>query len=477
MYYYFIMKKLPSLLLFLLISITPSFGIQEINRGDVLNLEQCIEIALRNSPYMKKAQNQIKIAKANLGGAKSVWTPAIGMGGDFSGSHLRRKHKSVNDHSFGADAMISQMIYDFGKTNASINVQKYNLIATEFDMEKTTLDTILAVKEAYFSVLAAKANKDVQVQNVEINERYYNQIKSYFEEGIRSRIDFVNAEVNLSDAKYSMLDAQDRYCDAMVQLNKAMYLTNNPDYSIAPIEKFNANADVTPVTLIHSHDTSHEHDKLHEDEIKEITLSGIINENEIVSGHNLEPFNKTFEETLEVANSNRPDIKSYLALKDTSEQSLKYAKRQWFPELSVNGGYNYMRNDGTNTNSFSYGADLSIPMVRPVGIKYDIDAANAQLDNANEDIRLIYQTVYYDVELALCETKILENQIPLVLDRIRLAKENFELADGRYLEGIGNYIELQDARSQYLNAQQEYINTVYQYSLARANLDYVMGVK
>ena len=70
--------------------------------------------------------------------------------------------------------MISQMIYDFGKTNASINVQKYNLIATEFDMEKTTLDTILAVKEAYFSVLAAKANKDVQVQNVEINERYYN---------------------------------------------------------------------------------------------------------------------------------------------------------------------------------------------------------------------------------------------------------------------------------------------------------------
>ncbi|MCD8024685.1 MAG: TolC family protein [Candidatus Gastranaerophilales bacterium] len=459
------------------ITVLPSFAIQEINKGDVLNLEQCIEIALRNSPNIAKAKAQIKIQEANVGQAKSAWTPSIGVGTGFNGSNTRRGSHSSSDHYFGVDASISQMIYDFGKTNASINTQKFNLMAAKYELDYTTLETVYNVKEAYYGVLAAKANRDVQVQNVEINERYYDQIKAYFDEGIRSRIDFVNADVNLSNAKYDLLSAQDNYCDAMVKLNKALYVTNNPDYAIAPLEKFNIYNDVTPVTLIHSHDTSHGHEELHEDELKEITLAGIIKENEIVKDHKLDPVNKTFEEVLEIANENRPDLKTYLALKDASKESLKYTKRSWFPELSANAGYSYTRQDSTNINSLSYGADLSIPAVRPVGIKYEIDAANAELESANEDVRLIYQTVYYDVQLALCETKIHENQIPLVLNRIKLAKENFELADGRYIEGIGNYIELQDARSEYLNAQQEYINTVYEYGIARANLDFAMGVK
>ena len=410
----------------------PSFAIQEINEGDVLNLDKCIEIALRNSPYISKAKANIRYSKANLGQSKSAWVPSISAGTGFSGSHSRIGHRNSDNNYFMADAMISQLIYDFGKTNANIGIQKFNTLASEYELEQVTLETILAVKEAYFNVLAAKANKDIQVQNVEINERQYDMIKSYYDEGIRSRIDFVNADVNLSNAKIDMLSAQDRYCDAMVQLNQSLYITNNPDYSIVPIEQFNTD-EMTPVTHIHSHTTAHNHEKLQENEEKEITLEGIIRENEIVKDHKLNIF--------------------------------------------ANGGYTYRRNDGTNTNSFSYGADLSFPMINPLSIKYQIDAANAQLDSANEDIRLIYQNIYYDIQQALCETKILENQIPLVFNRINQAKENFELANGRYLEGIGNYIELQDARSAYLNAQQEYINTVYQYNLARANLEFVMGVK
>ena len=471
------LKRYFSIILSLLITILPSCAIQDIQKGDVLNLEQCIDIALRNSPYINKAKAQIRVAKANVGGAKAAWTPSIGAGVGFNGSNSKVNRKSTTDRYFGADAMISQLIYDFGKTNSSINLQKFNLIAAEYELDYTVLGAIYDVKEAYFGVLAAKANRDVQVQNVEINERYYDQIKSYYEEGIKSRIDFVNAEVNLSDAKYSMLSAQDEYCDAMVKLNKALYLTNNPDYSIVPVERFNINSDEVPVTLIHGHDTSHGHNELHEDEMKEITLTGIIKENEIVKGHTLSPFDMSFEEALDYANKNRPDLKSYIATKNAMEESLKYTKRQWYPELTANASYNYQRNDGTNNNSLSYGADLSIPTLKPVAVKYDIDAAKAELDSSNEDVRLIYQNIYYDVQLGICETKILENQIPLILNRVKLAKENFELADGRYLEGIGNYIELQDARSNYLNAQQEYINTVYQYSLARANLDYVMGVR
>ena len=471
-------KHISSVLLALTFTITPCFAIQEnINKGDVLTLDKCIEIAINNSPVVNKAKNQVRIAKANVSIAKSAWSPSLGAGVGWRGSNSRENHHSYNNRHFGVDTSISQMIYDFGKTNANINMQKFNLIASQFDLEQTILDTAYNVKEAYFSVLAAKANRDIQIQNVEINERYYDQVKAYYDEGIRSRIDFVNAEVNLSDAKYNMLSADDQFCDAMVRLNKALYLTEVPEYSIAPVEKFNVYENEAPTVLIHHHGEEHDHDALHEDEIKEISLSGIIKENEIIKEHKLNIFDKTFEEALEIANQNRPDIKSYVALKDAAGEALKQTKRQWFPELSANAGYSYSREHGENSNSISYGADLSIPMVRPVSVKFDIDAANAHLDSAYEDVKLIKQDIYYDVQLALCETKIHEAQIPLLLEKVRQAKENFELADGRYTEGIGNYIELQDARSAYLNAQQEYINTVYHYSLARAELDYAMGVK
>lgn len=476
-YYVFMLKKLSLILLSFIFTFLPACAIEEINKGDVLTLPMCIEIALRNSPLVNKAKAKVKIAKANTGRAKSAWTPAIGAGVGFDGSNSRRNHHSSSDKYFSTNAAISQLIYDFGKTNADINIQKFNQMAAEYELDYVILETIYDVKDAYFGVLAARANKDVQVQNVEINERQYEQIKAYYEEGIKSRIDFVNAEVNLSNAKFDMLSAQDVYCDAMVKLNKSLYVTGNPDYAIAPVEKFNIYSDTVPVALIHGHNEEHNHEELHENEMQEITLTGIIKENEIVKEHVLDKFDKEFNEVLAIANENRPDLKSYMAIKDAMAQSLKYTKRSWFPELSANAGYSYSRNDGANTNSFSYGASLDIPMLRPLDVKYQIDAANAELDSANEDVRLIYQNIYYDVQLALCETKILENQIPMVLNRIRLAKENFELADGRYIEGIGNYIELQDARSKYLNAQQEYINTVYQYSLARANLDFVMGVK
>ena len=73
------LRKFSVLILSLFLVASPCFAIQEINKGDVLTLEQCIDIALNNSPVVNKAKNQVRIAQANLSGAKSVWSPAIGL--------------------------------------------------------------------------------------------------------------------------------------------------------------------------------------------------------------------------------------------------------------------------------------------------------------------------------------------------------------------------------------------------------------
>ena len=55
--------------------------------------------------------------------------------------------------------------------------------------------------------------------------------------------------------------------------------------------------------------------------------------------------------------------------------------------------------------------------------------------------------------------------------KVKQTLENFELADGRYAVGLGDYIELQDAKVHYNNAQINYVQTVFNYNVARANLE------
>ena len=71
----------------------------------------------------------------------------------------------------------------------------------------------------------------------------------------------------------------------------------------------------------------------------------------------------------------------------------------------------------------------------------------------------------------------LEKQIPLLAVKVRQTLENLELAVGRYFVGIGDYIELQDAKVNYNNAQQSYVEAVYNYNVARAQLEQAIALK
>ena len=108
--------------------------------------------------------------------------------------------------------------------------------------------------------------------------------------------------------------------------------------------------------------------------------------------------------------------------------------------------------------------------------KKEIDNAKIQVDMAQNEIDLAKQDIYFAVQDAYINMKQLEKQIPLIAVKVKQTLENFELADGRYAVGIGDYIQLQDAKVNYNNAQHEYVQTVYNYNVARANLEKAMAL-
>ena len=56
------------------------------------------------------------------------------------------------------------------------------------------------------------------------------------------------------------------------------------------------------------------------------------------------------------------------------------------------------------------------------------------------------------------------------------AKENYELASGRYQVGVGSPLEITDAEVLLANARANYIQAVYTYKTSEARIEKAMGI-
>ena len=440
--------------------------VQSVEKNAVLNMKDCIELALLNSPKIKKARYNYGLSKGNLGIAKSGYFPTLGVGTGYNVSESRTSRNNTSSNIYSAEASIKQLIWNFGKTNANIKMYNFDRISALYDFEDIVLDTIFTVKTNYYGVLAAKATVDVNRANVQINERNYQRTKAYFDEGIKSKIDLVNAEVYLSDSKVTLVNSEKLYQNALVKLNNSMYIAFAPEYEIENTETFNFSNNYAPVNL-EKIDEKKDLSNLPK-EVGNAFLTSKVEKINVLENYKFEPFPYTFEQAVNLAYKNRPDLKSFDATLNAVKEALKYTKREYLPEISASAGYGYR--DKYNANSFNVGVNLS-SSVNIKGQKHKIDNAKIQVKMAENEIELAKQDIYFEVQDLYINMVQLEKQIPLLAVKVKQTLENFELADGRYAVGLGDYIELQDAKVNYNNAQVNYVQTVYNYNVARANLE------
>ena len=442
----------------------------QIEKHASLGLNDCIRIALNNSPVVKRYILNLDIAKSSVGVAKSAYFPTLSAGVGYSqGFGHRNNNTSYNTRTLpGFDASLSQLLWNFGKTGANIRMEKFNRIAAEFDFDETVLTTIFNVKLQYYAVLAARSLMEVEKLNVQINERNYQRTLAYYEEGIRSKIDLVNAEVNLSDSKIALVNAENTYKNAIVNLNNAMYVAYAPEYSIKNTETFNLSNPYVPMSLknIDKYDRLL---KLPED-ISDATYAVKAEKSNVLANYVFQKYPYTFEKSVTIAKENRPDLKALVATVNAMKQYVLLTKRQYLPELRGGVGYSYDNSRFYSQNGMNVSLNLDTTF-NIKQVKHEVDIANSELNLAKTEVELLNQNMYFTIQSAYIDMIQLEKQIPLLETKVRQTLENLELADGRYEVGLGDYIQLQDARVNYNNAQSSYVQAVYNYNVARATLE------
>ncbi len=448
-------------------------AIEEINQGATLTIQDCIDIALKNSYEVDIAKQYVEMYDSRVGQSKASYFPTIGATAGTSYGNTETRLRSTNNKNFSAQIALNQLIYSFGKVFSQVKMQKFYKIAAEYDLETTILNTVNNVKSAYYGVLAAKANIDIQRANVLVNERQYDRTKAFYDEGLVSKIDLVNQEVYLSDAKINLVSAENTYQNAIIQLNNSMFVVNAPDYQIENTETFNFKNNYAEINLLNIANTKTKDDGTIEP--KEAVLTMQVEKTNILENYKFTKYPYSLEESIEIAYKKRPDLLSMEATKDAVNEALKYTKKEYFPDLTGSIGYNWANNSYYSSNGITLGAYLSTNNLNIMDTKLRIKESKAQLEIAKRNVDSIKQQIFFEVQSAYINMIQLEKNIPLMQTKVKQTLENYELADARYEVGLGNFIELQDAKENYNNAQRDYVQTIYQYNVALTDLQTAMG--
>ena len=443
-----------------------------------MTLVDCVEYAISHDPNLSVSYERIKAAKASIGESRSNYAPRLTARVNYNhnsnqGSRIVNSH----DNSLGFNVGISELIWDFGRTKARIDMAKFDTESAQYDYDWEVLSVIYDVKINYYKVLSALAKLDIYEQNVRIQILNFDRTKAMFDEGLKSKIDVVNAQVNLADAKIQLVEGRNTLQTSIIALKNSMFYQEDDPFIVENTENFAfLKADyrkkienmmtIKPISNI-----------VKKTDNGLIMLTSGIEHNDIIQNFEFKPLAISKQEAVNQALELRPDLKSNRMLAEVQTQSLKAIKKQYAPEINSDITWGYTKNESTYSSPLQFGASIGLGSLNPVSIHYQVQQAQSYLDIALYNINIAKADIFYEVQNNYVNMRTLEKKIPLLSEKIKATLENFELADGRYSVGLNNYVELQDALANYNTAQLNFVEAVFNYNSARETLLKSMGVR
>ncbi|HOJ51975.1 MAG TPA: TolC family protein [Syntrophales bacterium] len=421
------MKKCLTLIISLgfVIFFVSSLQADEIKRGERLSLARCLEIAFKRNPTILSAMANLRLYETKVGQAKSNYYPQVSW--QTNASRTGPYSEGVDQYKeYATNIGLSQNIFDFNRTPLKVEIAKINTKSVVSDLEEVRNEVALAVKQAFFNLLQAQKNREIAEETVKQFELHLKQAQGFYEAGTKPRVDVTKAEVDLNNARLNLIRAENAVRLARIGLNNAMGLPDAQPYTLAD----------------------------------ELT----------VSKSQIE-----LDQAVLAAYKNRPDLQSLILKQEAARKSLDLAYKNHFPTISGSANYGFGGSDFPLSRGWTVGANINIPIFSGFLVKYQVEEAKFNLELVTAQIENLKNEIRREVEQAYSNLIEAQESIRTAEVGVKYAKENADLATGRYQVGVGNAIEVTDALVALANAQTNYISALTNYKQAEASLEKAMG--
>jgi outer membrane protein len=399
--------------------------------------------SLQNSPDLAVSQFEYNASKSRYDTALSGYLPTV----DFTGSAGRISQSAtfnldgVQDNVIKGQLTLKQIIYDFGKTGGNSDTQKFASESYSMQNLQNISNKKLDVKNAYYTVLKAKALINVQKENVKLTQAQLYRSKKYFTAGIKTKIDVSDATVRLIQAKLDLKTAEYDLKLSFSNLDKVIGLTaieNNYDvYS------------------------------------QKLDLSSLF--------ESLLPYELNLHDSIVFAYANRFDIKKEQALVSASQSDIRTIESEYYPSFYFGANYLYQNAQSEELQTFlpetqwnaMLNLDYNIYQGGSTSSRKEEKSINASISNSQLiNTKLLIKANATDAYINVNRTR---DTVELAQSLVTVSSQKFDQASKRYEYGLSDYIELQEARQGYINSKATLIVDYYNYFIAVATLDNAIG--
>ena len=412
-----------------------------------LTLKQATEIALKYHPRRMESQSEVGVAQARVGEANSNLLPqAYGLGeymrsttngignttfnneglfpritgqnhdlpnGDFS--------QSFSSHnSWGTGISLQQFLFDFGRMRGLVDEQRANRDAAEARLKLTDLNLIYEVAARYYGLLASQQLIKVYEEAIVQRRTQLHQAEVMAKADLRPGIDVSVTQADLSRSEMNLIQAKNGAADAKVALDAAMGLAGDaPPYNVA------GNLTYEPVTA-------------------------------------------TLDSLQQTALSLRPDLKALVDEARAAGAQIKVAKSDYFPTANAQAGYIAMSTGLPAANNYYAGMVVTWPLFNGFLTEEQVAEARAHQRAAEYAIADLRQRVIQEVQTAFLNWQASIAVIKKAEQTVNASREELNLANERYKQGLSSVVELDDAQRRFTEDSAAYVTALYDYSAIKA---------
>ncbi|UBZ15013.1 TolC family protein [Flagellimonas marinaquae] len=425
-------------LLFLLVLATTLAS----NAQEVLTVEEAVKIALENNYQIKTAKNDLRMDETAVSPGQAGMLPQVTASivdnnsvqnlsqTRVDGTEVERDNAKNSNLSYGV--ALEWTIFDGLRMFANYEQLKETEKLGEAELKQAILGKVGDVMTTYYDLVQQQQQLSALDSTLLISEQRVELAQNRFTIGKASKLEVLNAQVDLNTDKTQMQRQQELHKNTKILLNEQLARDLKIDFKVIP----------------------------------EIFVDQQLNleelENQVVAEN--------------------PQLQAEKISKRISELQLKQIKASRYPSVYVTTGYNIGNSTSelgfstrSQSNGFNYGFGASLNLFDGFNQNRNekigkIALENAEIAIAEQEqsltsmVNSTYQTYLTNISLMELEEK---NE--------SIAKENLDITVEKYRIGIIPTIEFRTAQLNYINARVRNSNAKYQAKVSEIILKQLAG--
>ena len=434
----------------------------------VLTLENSIEIAKQSNLTLQTAEQNLKIAEAQVRSARAGLLPRITANGNYT--YFKDVQKSViqaeggfgfpmpggemdetpspstdNEadlielefgahHNVQGTVSLTQPIFAWGRYYYGYQAAKLNYQAVQRDVNAAYNQLRLDVSEAFYAVLIAQEFLRVAQQSVSLVEKQLGIAEASLKAGAATDFDVLRAKVQLANAKSQLVRAEN-----------------------AIIIAKNAYKTVLNVPLAEN-----------------VSVKGTL---EIPEKHQRLALN--LDTLIEQALKNRPEVHRTQLSEQAAHKQVDIAKTRSLPDLGLFTNYQISQNERlTQMNRiWSVGFQINIPIFDGFATRAAVQQSESTLKQVQLGGTQVKVGVEFEVRNAYLNLLGAQTLIDVQREAVAQAQESVRIANLQFQNGIITTVALTDTQLALAQAEVNRLQAYHDYVVGLARLEKAIGQK